>query len=234
AEDGEELPVGLLTLMEGAEGVREPAELELWWELGVRIIGPAWCGTRFCGGTMEPGPLTKEGYALLDGMADIGFTLDISHMDEPAVLQSLDHYSGRLIATHANAMALLKGKESNRFLSDRVIEGLFERQAVIGVVLYNSFLHPQWEKGDPRDIVPLNLAVEQIDYYCQLAGDAKHVGIGTDADGGFGLQSVPLGFDRLDHIHELNQKLAIKGYTEQDIRDIYSGNWMRFLQETLP
>ena len=62
--DTEEHPVGLVTLMEGAEGVREPAEVEQWYRRGVRIIGPAWAGTRFCGGTREPGPLTKEGFAL--------------------------------------------------------------------------------------------------------------------------------------------------------------------------
>jgi len=75
-------PVGLVPLMEGAEGVRTPSELDEWWEWGVRVIGPAWAGTRFCGGTREPGPLTDEGRLLLKAMADIGFTLDLSHMDE--------------------------------------------------------------------------------------------------------------------------------------------------------
>ena len=107
--DTEEHPVGLVILMEGAEGVREPAEVEDWYRRGVRIIGPAWAGTRFCGGTHEPGPLTKEGYALLERMAEFQFTLDLSHMDEKAALQALDAYPGAVIASHANAMALLKG-----------------------------------------------------------------------------------------------------------------------------
>ena len=68
-------PVGLVVLMENAEGVRDTGELEFWWQRGVRIIGPAWTGTRFCGGTGEPGPLTPEGYQLLDGMAGFGFML---------------------------------------------------------------------------------------------------------------------------------------------------------------
>ena len=65
------------------------SELPEWWEKGLRLIGPAWAGTKFCGGTGEPGPLTKAGYELLEGMADQGFILDISHMDELAVRQSL-------------------------------------------------------------------------------------------------------------------------------------------------
>ena len=38
----------------------------------------------------------------------------------------------------------------------------------------------------------MELLVAQIDYICQLAGDPRHVGLGSDFDGGFGLQSVPI------------------------------------------
>ena len=142
-------PVGLVMLMEGAEGVRDPGELEEWWQLGVRQIGPAWAGTRFCGGTREPGPLTKEGYALLEAMAGLGFTLDISHMDETAVLQALDFYPGPIVASHANALSLLKGSDSNRHLSDRVIQGLLERDGIIGILPANRFLQVGWKESDP-------------------------------------------------------------------------------------
>src|SRR4030065_55371 len=54
--DTPEHPVGLVVLMENAEGVRPPAELEEWWVRGVRIIGPAWAGTRLCGGTRQARP----------------------------------------------------------------------------------------------------------------------------------------------------------------------------------
>ncbi len=134
-----EHPVGLLPLMEGAEGIREPREVEDWWQRGVRIIGLAWAGNQFCGGTGEPGALTRQGYALLDCMAEYGFTLDISHMDEPAALQALDHYPGRVIASHANAFALLKETDSNRHLTDAVLRALLDRQGVVGVVPLGTF-----------------------------------------------------------------------------------------------
>ena len=233
AEKTNKPPVGLLILMENAEGVRNPAELAEWWEMGVRIIGPAWVGTRFCGGTSEPGPLTTEGYQLLDGMADLSFTLDISHMDEQAVLQSLDHYPGRIIASHANAQALLS-RDSNRFLPDRVIAGLLERDGVVGIVPYNSFLDTDWKSGNPRRQVGLDKIVAQIDYICQMAGDARHVGIGSDFDGGFGLQSVPQEFDSVADLQKLAPLLAEKGYSENDIAAVLGGNWLRLLTETLP
>lgn len=230
----EQHPVGLVMLMEGAEGVREPAELEDWYQRGVRIIGPAWAGTRFCGGTHEPGGLTKEGYALLERMAELNLTLDISHMDEKAVLQALDIYSGTVIASHANALALLKGTDSNRHLTDRVLEGLLERDSVIGIVPANSFLRPDWHETGGRLAVTLEHYVAQMDYVCQMAGNARHVGIGTDFDGGFGLQSVPTGIDTIADIRKIIPILMQKGYTEADTAAILGDNWLNHLQNTLP
>ena len=57
----DERQIGLVYLIEGGDSIREPAEAEWWYERGVRMIGPAWAGTRYCGGTDEPGPLTAAG-----------------------------------------------------------------------------------------------------------------------------------------------------------------------------
>jgi membrane dipeptidase len=233
-EDTEEHPVGLVVLMEGAEGVREVAELEDWYRRGVRIIGPAWAGTRFCGGTREPGGLTKEGYALLERMTEYHFTLDLSHMDEKAALQALDTYSGAIIASHANALALLKETSSNRHLTDRVIQGLLERDGTIGIVPTNGFLRPNWEDAGGRASVALDYMVGQIDYVCQMAGDALHVGIGSDFDGGFGLPSVPIEIDTIADVRKIIPILIQKGYTETEINAILGGNWLAHLQNTLP
>jgi membrane dipeptidase len=232
--DFDEHPVGLVILMEGAEGVRDPAELEHWYQRGVRIIGPAWAGTRFCGGTREPGPLTQEGFALLEGMAEFNFTLDLSHMDEMATLQALETYPGPIIASHANALALLQGTSSNRHLTDRVIQGLLERGGTIGIVPANNFLRPNWKESGGRSSVTLDYFVAQIDTICQMAGDAHHVGIGSDFDGGFGLQSVPSDVETIADLRKIIPILSQKGYTEVDISAILGGNWLVHLQNTLP
>jgi membrane dipeptidase len=227
-------PVGLVTLMEGAEAVRAPAELEEWWELGVRLIGPAWAGTRFCGGTREPGPLTPEGYDLLEAMAAFGFALDLSHMDEKAALQALDAYPGVVLASHANAHALLKEADTNRHLSDRVLHNLIEREGVIGAIPNNGFLLAGWKPGDRREAVPLERVVAQIDYVCQMAGDARHAGLGSDFDGGFGLQSVPVGIDTIADLQKLGPLLAERGYSQADIAAIFGENWLSLLRHVLP
>ncbi|MBI3159562.1 MAG: membrane dipeptidase [Chloroflexi bacterium] len=229
-----DLPVGLLTLMEGAEAVRSPGELEDWWALGVRVVGPAWAGNRYCGGTAEPGPLTDEGRVLLAHMAELGFVLDISHMDEPAALDALDTYEGTIIASHANAKALLPGTQSNRHLSDNVLARLLERGGIVGAVPYNTFLKVGWKMGDPREQVALDAVAAHIDYVCQMAGNARHSGIGSDADGGFGLQSAPEGINTLADLHGLADLLAGRGYTLDDIAAILGGNWLRLLESALP
>ncbi len=227
-------PVGLAILMEGAEAVGEPAELEEWWQRGVRLIGPAWAGTRFCGGTGEPGPLTREGEALLETMAALGFGLDVSHMDEQAALQALDRYPEMVIASHANAIALLKGSDSNRHLSEKLLQELLSRDAVVGVVPYNTFLKAGWRRGDNRGEVTLGHLVAQIDHICQSAGDALHAGIGSDFDGGFGLDSVPAGIDTIADLLQLAPLLEGRGYSQADIANIMGGNWQRVLEMVLP
>jgi len=229
-----EHPIGLVLLMEGAECIGDLAELEEWWEWGLRLIGPAWAGTRFCGGTREPGPLTSEGYDLLESMADFGFILDISHMDDTAALQALDFFPGTVVATHANARALLPGTESNRNLSDRVLHSILERDGVVGIVPSNTFLLAGWQRGDQRSLVSIQHVVSQIDYVCQMAGDAKHTGLGSDFDGGFGLQSVPADIDSIADLRKLIPLLSEKGYTEEDIAAVLGENWISLLRRSLP
>jgi membrane dipeptidase len=228
------LPVGLVILMEGAEGVRGPEELAEWWELGVRLIGPAWAGTRFCGGTREPGPMTSEGFELLEAMADLGFGLDLSHMDEEAALQALEAYPGTIIASHSNVAALLKGLETNRHLSNRVIDGLLERDGVIGTVINNGFLKPGWTFKDGRHQVTLQDVAAHIDFICQRAGDSYHAGLGSDFDGGYGVQSTPAEIDTIADLRKLIPLLAGKGYQEGDIEAIFSKNWLERLNRILP
>ncbi|MBI5932902.1 MAG: membrane dipeptidase [Chloroflexi bacterium] len=229
-------PVGLLPLMEGAEGIRAPSDLAAWWDFGLRVIGLAWTGTRYCGGTREPGPLTDEGRALLKAMSDFPFLLDLSHMDEPAALESLDRYGGPVIATHGNCLALLPGVDTNRQFSDRVIRGVIQRGGVVGVVPFNVFLKVGWSlaSGSRREEVSLSVLADHIDHICQLAGNVHHAGIGSDFDGGFGLQSVPHEIDTIADLHKLADHLQPRGYSEADIEAILGGNWIRCLRESLP
>lgn len=228
-------PVGMVVLMEGAEGIRTLSELDEWYELGVRLIGPAWVGTRYCGGWNEPGPLTPDGRKLLAAMAEHNFMLDLSHMDEQAAIEALDIYRGPIVGTHANCVSLLPNLTSNRHFSDRIIEGVIERDGVIGLVPFNTYLKVGWVEGkSDRAEVSLRNLVDHIDHVCQIAGDSLHAGIGSDFDGGFGLQSVPQEIDTVADLQKLTSFLQERGYNETDVANILGGNWIARLKRDLP
>lgn len=80
--NGSDQKIGLVLLMEGADPIVTPTDAAMWYEGGVRIIGPAWSQTRYSGGTNKPGPLTEIGKQLMREMSKTGFILDTSHMAE--------------------------------------------------------------------------------------------------------------------------------------------------------
>jgi membrane dipeptidase len=235
-QNGDGHPVGLIYLMEGAEGIRSPHELAEWYEMGLRLIGLAWAGTRYSGGTGDPGGLTDDGIKLLSAMMDYNFILDLSHMDEAAALESLDHYGGPIMATHSNCAALMKGADTNRHITDRVLRGLIERDGVNGLLPLNSFLKTGWvrKSGSRREEVPLDTLIAHIDHVCQLAGNADHAAIGSDFDGGFGVQSIPPELDSIADLQVIASKLMERGFSESDAEKILGGNWLKFLREHLP
>jgi membrane dipeptidase len=74
--------------------------------------------------------------------------------------------------------------------------------------------------------------LDHIDHVCQLAGNARHSGIGTDLDGGFGREQSPLDVDTIADLRKLPDMLSRRGYSQADIELIMHGNWIRFLRET--
>src|SRR5258705_128731 len=116
-----ERPVGFALLLEGADPLRALAELEQWHARGLRLVGPAWRGTRYCGGTGAPGPLTDAGFALLAEMQRLGMTLDLSHMAEESFWQALDAFSRTVIASHSNCRPpVLTDRHLNDALNPRL------------------------------------------------------------------------------------------------------------------
>lgn len=227
--------VGFVLCMEGGDAIRTPEEVRWWHERGVRIIGPAWSGTRYSGGTYEPGPLSSEGRALLDVMAEHDIVLDVSHMSDEGIYEALERYPQSVIASHANPRALLPSSGTpERHLSDDAIRGIAAREGVIGTVLYNPFLKDGWRRGHPREEVTLEHVAATIDYICQLLGTAKHVGLGSDFDGCVGLDSVPVGLDSVADLRFIGDILKRWGYKNVDIEAVMGTNWIKLLDRSLP
>ena len=228
----EKRQIGLVILMEGADPILRPQDLESWYERGLRIVGPSWlAGTRYAGGDASGGPLTDEGIKLLRVMMDFNLVLDVSHLSEPACLQAIDRYEGPVIASHSNPRQLVSG---NRQLSDDVIKAVLERDGVMGIVPFNSMLREGWRRGDRKEAVTVADVAAAVDYVCQRAGDAQHVALGTDFDGGFGAESAPAELDTIADLPKAAGALKARGYAGADIEAIMGGNWLRILRHALP
>ncbi len=229
--DEPDLPVGLVQLMEGADPIRRPGELRWWWERGVRILGPAWSATRYCGGTFAPGPLTALGRELIDEMNRVPLALDTSHLAEDSFWEALGRFDGPIIASHSNARHFVP---TDRHLSDEMIRAIVDRDGVIGVVLYNRFLAPWWEPHHGTQHVTLETAVRHIEHICEIAGDTRHVGIGSDLDGGFGREGSPSEIDSCADLPQIGVALARAGWHQVDIDGVLGGNWLRWMERALP
>ena len=227
-------PVGIVMLMEGAEGIKSPQEIYEYYEQGLRLVGPVWGGGRFCGSSVIPGTFTDEGKELLQVMSELKLGLDISHMDAQSALYALDHYDGHVVATHGNVLRLVPEFPSERLFTDDIIRNIIERDSVMGVIPVNFFLKNGWHNANDRTEISLDILLNHIDYVCQMAGDASHVGIGSDFDGGFGLGDIPIEMDSISDIQLIGAGLKKRGYHPEDVDAICYGNWLRMLERILP
>jgi len=221
ASDPDLRRTGVVVLMEGADPVRSPEDLASWYERGVRLLGPAWHRTRYCGGTTAPGGLTELGEALIDAMSDLALPLDVSHLAEESFWQALARHRGPVLASHANARALTP---TDRHLSDPMLDALAERDAVVGLVLGNPFLDPSaTDRPAPFDAV-----VRQAAHVAGRVGWSR-LAIGSDLDGGFGREETPVELDRMGDFARLAAAVP------PEHRDGFlGGHWLAFLRRALP
>jgi len=228
-------PVGLVILWEGAEGLRSYQDLDEYYERGMRIIGPVWGGGRWCGcgSDLKEVSFTPDGREFMQVMAEKGFALDIAHMNTRSANEALDRYEGVILASHCNCSAILKDFPNERHLADETIAHLMERDGVIGVLPFNGFLDTYWKSGDQRSKVTLSTLANHIDHICQIAGDSKHASIGSDADGGFGFPNIPEEMNDIQDLQKIETILLHRGYSPDDVLNIFNRNWTRILERIL-
>jgi membrane dipeptidase len=210
-----------ILLMEGADPIESPAQLGAWVERGVRIIGPAWSRTRYTGGTGAPGGLTELGRQLLKAMRRQQVILDLSHMAEQAVADAFELWRGPVIASHANARALVSG---DRQLSDETVAEIARRGGVVGVSFYSRHLRKTGAAN-------LEDVVRHIVHHAHAAGGPEHVGIGTDLDGGFDGKHAAI--DSMAKLKELPARLRLH-FNRAQVEAIMGDNWLAFLERSLP
>ncbi|MCB9346442.1 MAG: membrane dipeptidase [Lewinellaceae bacterium] len=224
-------PIGYILSLEGADSMVTLGHVERAWEMGLRAIGPAHYGPgTYAQGTDATGGLGEKGRALLRKMEELNLILDATHLCDDSFWEAMDHFNGPVWASHSNCRSLVP---HHRQFSDEQIRELISRGAVIGMPLDAWMMVPGWVRGDstPENTgLTLERMVDHIDHICQLAGNAAHVGIGTDLDGGFGREQCPADIDTIADLQKLPALLEKRGYGDTDIRNILHQNWIDFLR----
>src|SRR5947207_1114832 len=223
-------PLSAILLMERADAMRSPDDVQEWFDAGLRICGLAWRKSRMAGGTDAPGPLSDDGRALVREFDRLGIIHDASHLDDQAFWQLLELSNGAMIASHSNCRAIVGS--GNRHLSDEMIRALASRDGVIGINFYDQFLLPASEYGHRR--ATLADVIAHITHICDLTGSAQHVGLGTDMDGGLGREQIPGEIQTSADLPRVAEVLSSSGFSDEDIFAVTRDNWLRFFQHSLP
>ena len=220
---GQDEKIGFLTLVEGADPIESVEKLDEFYDRGVRIIGLAWNDkNQYASGNDTEDGLSEEGIKLVQRMNDLGITLDLSHLNEKGFWEAIELTNLIPIATHSNARALT---DSPRNLRDEQLKAISDRGGVIGIVLYNYFL----KIGDKKPT--LEEVFAHTDYMINLCGE-DHVGIGSDMDGAR-IEDFPEGLKTIADLPKIAEFFLKKGYPEQRVEKIMSGNFLRVLNSNL-
>jgi membrane dipeptidase len=233
-EPAEKKPIGYLLSIEGADSFVTVDHVERAYQYGLRAIGPAHYGPgQYANGTDSSGRLSELGQALLKKMDELHMILDVTHLNDDAFWHALELYKGPVWASHNNCRVFVN---HNRQFSDDMIKALLERNAVTGIVLDAWMMVPGWVRGvsTPQNMnCNLEIMVNNIDHICQLAGNTQYAAIGSDLDGAFGTEQCPYDLTTIADIQKVDALLKKRGYTDEDVERIFSGNVINFMRSAL-
>ena len=223
---GEGRLVALLGMENGYALGEDPENVRRFAELGVRYLSLAHNGnnhlsdsnTSESDGTRWNG-LSRLGQEVIAEANRWGVVLDISHPSKEANLQTMVLSRAPVMASHSSVRGLT---DHARNLDDEQLLAVARNGGVVHVTAYPAFLRIQGREGR----VGVAELVDHVDYIVDLIG-IDHVGISSDFDGGGGID----GWDDASETLNVTLELVRRGYSEEDIAKIWSGNILRVLEE---
>jgi membrane dipeptidase len=220
---------GVLIAMESSEYIESPEELGWWHEKGVRMIGTAWGPTRYCGGFAgargQESGFTPLGRQLLKGMKELDIPLDLAHGSVAGWREGIHSDLPHVVCTHTVPRELA-GRD--RFPDAEMRGALSKRGGLIGIGLGNAFLVKREPESGAAQQVSIKVAGDLLEMLSHSTG-WDHLGIGSDLDGGIGLEESPDELESVADIHKVGDNVP------EDVRaGVLGGNWLRFFGEALP
>ena len=227
-------------------------EVKRYYDLGARYMSLAHNGhnqfsdsnTGEFDNTAKHNGISELGKKVIDSMNYYGIMVDISHPSKEAIRQTIAHSKAPVIASHSGARAL---SDHPRNLDDEQLQWVKESGGVVQTVALALFVnkekHEKFREAlknleNPEDEValaalkkehpPVDVAdfVDQIDYIKNKIG-IDHVGISSDFDGGGGIE----GWADASETFNVTLELVRRGYSDEEIAKIWSGNLLRVLEE---
>jgi len=220
--------VSAVLSIEGGEAIEGSLSLlRSFYRLGVRAMGLTWNQRNdIADGVGEKSAksgLTDFGVSVVKEMERLGMLVDVSHLSDSS-FWAVDSVAERpYIASHSNARALAPHP---RNLTDEQIEAIARKGGVIGVVYAPGFVDDNPEK------VSLARLCDHIDHIKKIAG-IDHVGLGSDFDGFRVKEGNPQVLKDVSELPKLTEELYTRGYSEEEIKKVLGGNWLRVYREVL-
>ena len=172
------------------------------------------CGS--CRDNEENLGVNAFGEQVIHEMNRVGMMVDISHAGVQTFYDALDISTKPIVASHSSARALCNHP---RNLYDDQMRALADKGGVAQVTLYNGFLE---EVGQAT----IEDAIAHLNHMVDVMG-IEHVGIGTDFDGDGGI----IGCASASELINFTRHLLKERYSEEDIRRIWGGNFLRVMEE---
>ncbi len=209
-------PFKTLTAIEDLGSVRTTDLGEFLRRTAPCYVSLTWNGqNRFGGGTGCEMPLTREGERALLSLEALGIPLDLSHLSDTSLRTAMDKFGGRVLVSHTAARSL---SGHPRCMTDETAKLVASRGGIIGVAAIPSFL-----TGGKCD---RSAYLRHISHFAEIVG-TKHVGIGTDFNGG---KSYPSGLTEYADFAALKEDMSDIGFTETEIEDIFYNNVCGFFR----
>ena len=170
-------------------------------------------------GKGEWGGLSPFGKKVIREMNRTGLLVDLSHAAISSFYDALAESQVPIVCSHSSSRALCAHP---RNLTDDQLRALASQGGVAQVCLYKGFINPQSEKASLSD------AIRHINHFVEVMG-IDHVGIGSDFDGDGEL----IGCAATNELINITVRLLQEGYSEEEIRKIWGGNWLRVWSQSL-
>ena len=163
--------------------------------------------------------LTAFGRKVVKEMNKVGMMIDVSHVSEGTFWDVIKLSKDPIFASHSSVRALC---DHDRNLTDDQLRALAKNGGVVQICIYGGYLNKNEKEASIEDVV------KHIDHAVKVAG-IDHVGIGSDFDGGGGV----LGCAGDNDMINITVKLIEKGYSEEDLRKIWGGNFFRVMNQVI-